>query len=247
VEEEQETELKASALLAALRLTSAAAIPAPSLPPVATGAVRSGRPALRVLLIDHRDSFVHTLGDYFRQLGCSVTTRRFDRVLPQLHQAAPELVVLSPGPSRPDDFRMRATLRALEHARTPVFGVCLGLQGIVEYCGGRLHQLDTPMHGKATDIQCGGDAKSLFAGLPRELRVGRYHSLYAPVSELPAQLVSLAVSEADGACMALEHRSLPWVAVQFHPESILSAEASRGLALISNVVESARRHQLQTL
>jgi len=99
------------------------------------------------------------------------------------------------------------------------------------------------MHGKASTIDC--SEASLFHGLPGRLRVGRYHSLYARAAALPSELVPLAVAEEDGSCMALVHRSLPWSAVQFHPESILSADAGYGLALIDNVVRQARRQQLQ--
>jgi anthranilate synthase len=238
--EEQETELKASAVFAALR---AARQPSPaqhttSLPPTA-----AAHAPLRVLLIDHRDSFVHTLGDYFRQLDCHVTTLRFDRALAQLDRLRPELVVLSPGPSRPDDFGMRDTLAVLERSGVSVFGVCLGLQGMVEYCGGQLHQLELPKHGKASEIRCSPGA--LFEGLPERFTVGRYHSLYAYAHALPSALSALAVAEQDGSCMALAHRDLPWSAVQFHPESILSAHAGHGLTLLRNVVEQARRHQRQ--
>jgi len=239
--EEQETELKASALFVALK---AARLEASGDMPAAPPAI-SVKQALRVLLIDHRDSFVHTLADYFRQLGCQVTTLRYDRALAQLAAVDPELVVLSPGPSRPDDFGMRDTLATLARARIPVFGVCLGLQGMVEYCGGQLLQLDLPMHGKASTIDC--DDAALFAGLPSRLRVGRYHSLYARAEALPSELQPLAVNKEDGVCMALAHRSLPWSAVQFHPESILSAHAGYGLALLGNVVTAALlcRSQLQ--
>ncbi|HTU62930.1 MAG TPA: chorismate-binding protein, partial [Polyangiales bacterium] len=233
--EEQETELKASALFAALK---AARGDKPAAPTASTP-----KHGVRVLLIDHRDSFVHTLGDYFRQLGCHVTTLRYDRALAQLATLDPELVVLSPGPSRPDDFGMRETLATLARARIPVFGVCLGLQGMVEYCGGQLLQLELPMHGKASIIEC-HDA-GLFTGLPSRLRVGRYHSLYARADALPSELAPLAVAHEDGVCMALAHRSLPWSAVQFHPESILSADSGYGLALLSNVVTWVRRYQLQ--
>lgn len=235
--EEQETELKASALFAALRAAREPHKPAPA------ANSKPERAKLRVLLIDHRDSFVHTLADYFRQLDCQVSTLRYDRALAQLDPLDPELVVLSPGPSRPDDFGMRETLAHLAHARLPVFGVCLGLQGMVEYCGGQLLQLELPVHGKASTIAC--SESSLFAGLPRQLRVGRYHSLYTRAHALPDELNSLAVAESDGACMALAHRSLPWSAVQFHPESILSADGGYGLQLLANVVRAARSYQRQ--
>jgi anthranilate synthase len=131
----------------------------------------------------------------------------------------------------------------LARAAVPVFGVCLGLQGMVEFCGGTLGQLELPMHGKSSQIRC--STSPLFQGLPSQLRVGRYHSLYARADALPSELVSLAMAETDGSCMALAHRSLPWNAVQFHPESILSAEGGQGLALLANVVDMARSHQLQ--
>jgi anthranilate synthase len=227
--EERETELKASAVIAALE-----AAPAPVAP--LSAAARRAAPRLRVLLIDHRDSFVHTLGDYFRQAGCEVTTLRYGFATAELDRLAPQLVVLSPGPARPDDFGMRATLAELARRRVPVFGVCLGLQGIVEFCGGRLGQLATPVHGKASTITCA--EHPLFAGLPREVRVGRYHSLHADLGTFPPSLEALAHTE-DGCVMAVAHRERPWWAVQFHPESILSAGSGHGLRLIGNVVELA--------
>jgi anthranilate synthase len=191
-----------------------------------------------VLLIDHRDSFVHTLADYFRQTGCEVTTLRHGFSKEQLDVVDPQLVVLSPGPGRPDDFSMRATLTSLESRGVAVFGVCLGLQGMVEFCGGELGRLETPVHGKASSIHC--RESPLFRGLPRTLRVGRYHSLYARAGSMPSELEVLAEAEADGCTMAIAHRRLPWTAVQFHPESILSADGQHGLKLIENVVYLAR-------
>jgi anthranilate synthase len=230
--EERETELKAAALLTALQLSAAG----PSVPQPRAAASPSA-PALPVLVIDHRDSFVHTLGDYLRQSGCSVTTLRSGFDLRELDRLAPQLVVLSPGPARPTDFGMSATLAELARRGMPVFGVCLGLQGIVEFCGGTLRQLDTPVHGKASLID--RVESPLFAGLPARLRVGRYHSLHADRATFPPELEALATA-ADGCIMALAHRTRPWSAVQFHPESILSADDQLGLRLIQNVVALAR-------
>ena len=247
--EEQETELKASAVLAALRAANAEhATPSAKTetrPAVPLTAASPAGARTRVLLIDHRDSFVHTLADYFRQLGCDVTTLRFDRALSQLHALQPDLVVLSPGPSRPDDFGMRACLGRLAELGVPVFGVCLGLQGMVEFCGGELLQLALPVHGKASVIHCNPTDNELLRGLPARLRVGRYHSLYARADALPDSLRALAVAQDDGSCMALAHRSLPWSAVQFHPESILSADSGNGLRLLGNVLSMARSYQRQ--
>src|SRR5207342_3872332 len=105
----------------------------------------SGLPRLRVLLVDHRDSFVHTLADYFRQAGCDVTTLRYGFAPSYYERIDPELVVLSPGPARPDAFGMRQTFAEIERRGLAAFGVCLGLQGMVEYEGGELLQLDTPV------------------------------------------------------------------------------------------------------
>lgn len=232
-DEEAECALKASALLAVLESE-------PS--PVATQApptrLRRSRPAPRVLLVDHRDSFVHNLADYFRQAGGEVSTHRsgFD---PGIYDSVrPQLVVLSPGPGQPRDFATDRTIELALARQLPIFGVCLGLQALVEYYGGRLSTLAIPQHGRASPVQC--KAAPLFRGLPTRMKVGRYHSLYARTCELPAELEATATSLDDGCVMALRHRKLPLSGVQFHPESLLSADCGQGLALISNVLDSVR-------
>jgi anthranilate synthase len=115
----------------------------------------------------------------------------------------------------------------------PVFGVCLGLQGIVEAFGGELGVLDYPMHGKPSTVRHGG--LGIFEGLPEEFQVGRYHSLYARRETFPACLEVTAEST-DGVIMGIRHRELPIEAVQFHPESILTAEGDHGLKLMANAV-----------
>jgi anthranilate synthase len=142
-------------------------------------------------------------------------------------------VVLSPGPGTPGDFDLSGTLKALLERGIPTFGVCLGLQGIVEHLGGELGVLDYPMHGKASRIQVRGGR--LFAGLPGEFTAGRYHSLFAIREKLPTVLEVTAESD-DGIVMAVEHAHLPLAAVQFHPESIMSLEGDVGLRLLRNVV-----------
>ena len=153
----------------------------------------------------------------------------------RLDELAPDLVVLSPGPGRPADFALAATIAAALERGLPIFGVCLGLQGLVEHFGGRLAQLATPMHGKPSRVRrLGGQ---LFAGLPETFTAGRYHSLYAERASLPADLAVTAESE-DGLVMALEHARLRIAAVQFHPESILSLDGDLGHRLIANVMAS---------
>jgi anthranilate synthase len=119
----------------------------------------------------------------------------------------------------------------------PVFGVCLGLQGVVEAFGGALGVLPYPMHGKPSWVKHGG--LGVFQGLPERFQVGRYHSLFAVRETFPACLEVTAESD-DGVIMAVRHRELPVEAVQFHPESILTAEGDCGLHLMKNVVKLYR-------
>ncbi len=225
-EEERETRLKAEAFLDALRRPRGVALEPSS------DEVRPGE-GKRVLLVDHQDSFVHTLANYLRQTGAEVTTLRAGFPLEDLEVLRPDLVVLSPGPGRPKDFHVSDTLAALLARRLPVFGVCLGLQGMVEYFGGELGVLPYPVHGKASRIRVLGGR--IFAGLPTEFTAGRYHSLFAVREKLPAELCVTAESE-EGTVMAIEHTYLPLAAVQFHPESILTLDGNLGLRLIYNVI-----------
>jgi len=226
--EEAETRLKASAMFTAIRGPVAAAARAPL-----TTAIGRGR---KVLLIDHEDSFVHTLANYIRTTAAEVVTMRPELGRSELRQGAdPDLVVLSPGPGRPADFKMSETLELLVERRLPVFGVCLGLQGIVEYFGGSLDVLDIPMHGKPSLVRVLGGR--LLGDLPREFTVGRYHSLYARRSALPPMLSVTAETE-DRVIMAIEHASLPIVAVQFHPESVMTSQNEVGMPIINAVLSA---------
>ena len=224
--EEAETRLKAAAMFAAIRGGRAAA-PAAAAPPAAG----LGR---RVLLVDHEDSFVHTLANYLRTTGAEVVTMRPGVARDALKAGArPDLVVLSPGPGRPADFAMAETLDLVVRLRLPIFGVCLGLQGIVEYFGGALDLLATPYHGKASRIRVTGGR--LLRGLPAEFVVGRYHSLHARRDELPPCL-SVTAETLDGVIMAIEHKTLPIAAVQFHPELVMTLPAEIGMPIIETVV-----------
>jgi anthranilate synthase len=226
--EEAETRLKASALFAAVRGPAATAARAP----FAT-AVGSGR---KVMLIDHEDSFVHTLANYIRTTGAEVVTMRPELARSELRQGAePDLVVLSPGPGRPVDFRMSDTIELLADRRLPIFGVCLGLQGIVEYFGGSLDVLEIPMHGKPSLVRRLGGR--LLAGLPDQFTVGRYHSLHARRSALPTALSITAETE-DQVIMAIEHAYLPIAAVQFHPESVMTSQNEIGMPVINAVLSA---------
>jgi len=237
--EEAETHIKARALLETLaeaeRLAGGAAAAGPE------DASPSGGPGpgrgLRVLLVDHQDSFVHTLGDYFRQQGAEVTTLRFGFPPALLDAYAPDLVVLSPGPGRPADFGCAALLDELYARRLPTFGVCLGLQAMVEHAGGTLSLLPEPAHGKPGAVRVSGG--SLLAGLPAEFTAGRYHSLYAPAESVKGDFAVTATTP-DGVVMAIEDAEDGRWAVQFHPESILTASGRAGHQIIANVLDLCR-------
>lgn len=225
--EEAETRLKASALLRALDPASALSLVTARKDDVPQ------QQRMKVLMVDHRDSFVHTLGSYLREAGAELVTVRHTAVEAMLQKLRPQLVVLSPGPGCPDEFDMRATLDLCLAHGAPVFGVCLGLQGIVEYFGGTLRRLDYPVHGKQSEL---AEASGfLFEGLPRPLRVGRYHSLVA--ASVP-ECLDVCARTADGNVMAVQHRRLPIAAVQFHPESILTLEGDKGRGMIRNVLQA---------
>ena len=244
-DEERETALKARALLEALAEGSRERRP----PAGATAGEPSGRervtpPALpgdglRVLLVDHQDSFVHTLAGYFAEQGAAVTTLRagFDPAL--LEKFSPDLVVLSPGPGRPADFDCDKLLAALDERGLPVFGVCLGLQAMVEHAGGSLGLLDTPVHGKPGLVRVQGG--SLLAGLPAEFTAARYHSLHARPEQVTGGFEVTAVTP-DGVVMAIEDPARGRWAVQFHPESILTAGGGAGHQVIENVLRLCRSH-----
>ncbi|MDA0368821.1 MAG: anthranilate synthase component I [Proteobacteria bacterium] len=188
---------------------------------------------LSVVMVDNEDSFVHTLADYIRQTGATVQTLRAGTPVERLLAGAPNLIVHSPGPGTPAEYGVPDLVRALAERGVPQFGVCLGLQGIVEAFGGGLHVMDVPRHGKRWDVT--HDGGPLFAGLPNPCTVGAYHSLEAVNASFPSVLRKTAWTE-DGVVMAVQHETLPIAAVQFHPESILSMREDAGHRLIGNAL-----------
>ena len=241
-DEERETRTKAETFINAV--IGAESTAAPDKASADTGRGK------RVLFVDNRDSFVHTLGDYVRQTGAEVVTvraerspdgsgarglRRPERVFAEVE---PDLVFISPGPGTPEEFGVPTLVRECVQRALPVFGVCLGLQGIVQAFGGELGVLSYPMHGKESTICC--TPEGIFNGFPVEFVAGRYHSLYARPEKLPACLRVLAQTD-DGVIMAVEHCDLPIAAVQFHPESILTLKDDLGLRLIAEVVGKLAR------
>ncbi|HLZ99807.1 MAG TPA: anthranilate synthase component I, partial [Steroidobacteraceae bacterium] len=221
--EDRECQVKAAALFQALR-----GDPPKPLSAFAPDATGSGK---RVLLIDHDDSFVHMLADYFRQVGASVTVVRYIHARQMLERGSYDLLVLSPGPGRPQDFDISRTIDAAIGRKLPIFGVCLGLQAIGEYFGGQLGQLAQPAHGRPSRVRVRGGR--LMQNLPHEIVIGRYHSLYVERDSMPAVLEVTASTE-DGVAMAIEHKTLPVGGVQFHPESLMSLGGEVGLRIVEN-------------
>ena len=175
-----------------------------------------------ILLIDNYDSFTWNLVQALAALGADVRVERNDALtVGEFLALEPRGVVLSPGPGRPAaSGRCPELLRALPET-TPLLGVCLGHQALVEHYGGELELDPEPVHGRASLVH--HDGSVLFAGSPNPFAAGRYHSIRARRASLPSCL-RLTAWTADGLVMAVEHQSAPRFGVQFHPESILSPD-----------------------
>lgn len=182
---------------------------------------------MRVLVIDNYDSFTFNLVQYLGELGAQPTVVRSDRLDPEAAaELAPERLVISPGPGRPEDAGYSLAYVERFAGKVPILGVCLGHQVIVTAFGGRVDLAPTVMHGKTSSIR--HDGNGVFRGLSNPLVATRYHSLAA--AELPDLLEPCAWSE-DGVVQGVRHRELDIHGVQFHPESVLTVE---GKALLDN-------------
>ena len=177
---------------------------------------------MRMLLIDNYDSFTYNLVQAFAALGAEVIVHRNDAI--SVHEALaiePTHLVISPGPGRPEDAGVSLDMIAAFADSVPVLGVCLGHQCLVSHFGGDIVRADRLMHGKTSLVR--HDGKTLFAGLPASLEVGRYHSLIATATSLPTELTISAQTDRDE-IMGVRHRELPLEGVQFHPESVLTPD-----------------------
>ena len=188
---------------------------------------------MRVLVIDHYDSFTYNLVQYLGELGAEVGVVRNDKAeVGELLERGADRLVVSPGPCTPSEAGISgAAIRAVGESGTPVLGVCLGHQAMVEAFGGRV-VVGEPIHGKDAEVE--HDGRAVYKGLPSPLVAGRYHSLHGV--RIPDELEVTAVAGDPEVVMAIEHRTLPVAAVQFHPESILTADGDRGLAIVHNCV-----------
>jgi len=186
---------------------------------------------MNVLVIDNYDSFTYNLVQYLGELGATVDVVRNDRAtVDELLGRGADRLVISPGPCTPAEAGISVeAARRFPEAGVPTLGVCLGHQSMVAAFGGEIRRGD-PIHGK--DAMIDHDGRTLFAGLPKPLVVGRYHSLVA-APELPEELELSASLE--GIVMAVRHRRLPAEGVQFHPESVLTPD---GKEMLGNFLEA---------
>jgi anthranilate synthase component 2 len=173
---------------------------------------------VKLLMVDNYDSFTWNLVHLFEELGAEVEVFRNDAITVEEAEALrPDRLVVSPGPGRPTDAGVSVELIRALGPRVPTLGVCLGHQAIVEAFGGSVGQAQALLHGKASRVR--HDGEGVFAGLPEEIKAGRYHSLAAV--DVPDALLVTART-ADGEVMAVRHRAHRIEGVQFHPESVLT-------------------------
>ena len=176
---------------------------------------------------------MHTLASYVRQTGAKVITLRSGFPYKMLDEIVPDLLFISPGPGFPSEQKVPELVGEALARGIPIFGVCLGHQGIAEHFGAKLLTLEHPIHGKSAEII--HNEESFYSGLPNPLSAGRYHSLYVESDSLPDCLEVTAKTDA-GLIMGLRHKTLPVASVQFHPESILTLKDQTGLRMINKML-----------
>jgi anthranilate synthase/aminodeoxychorismate synthase-like glutamine amidotransferase len=178
-----------------------------------------------LLVIDNYDSFTYNLVQYVGELGAQVCVRRNDEVtLEEIEGMAPDRILISPGPGRPEQAGITPDVIRAFGPRVPVLGVCLGHQAIGTVYGAKVCR-GRPMHGKTSTVM--HDGKGVFAGLPSAFVAGRYHSLVIASDSVSGNLEIAARTKEDGTIMAVRHRQFPVHGVQFHPESVLTEEGRR--------------------
>jgi anthranilate synthase/aminodeoxychorismate synthase-like glutamine amidotransferase len=186
----------------------------------------------RVIVLDNYDSFVYNLVQYLGELGADPTVYRHDEIsVDDLADLEPDGIVISPGPGRPDDAGVSNEVIERLGREIPVLGVCLGHQCIGQVFGGEVVRAPQIFHGKTSLVHHEG--QGVLAGLPQPFEATRYHSLVVAPETVPDALEITARTE-DGTVMGLRHRDFPIEGVQFHPESILTAN---GKQLIGNFLE----------
>lgn len=187
----------------------------------------------KILVIDNYDSFTYNLVHYLEALDCKVTVVRNDEF--EMDEVKDyDKILLSPGPGVPDEAGLLKKVIQTYAASKSMLGVCLGLQAIGEVFGGQLRNLEKVYHGVATKVQIKVDNETLFADLPHEIEVGRYHSWVVDANNFPDAL-EITATDANGEIMALRHRTFDVKGVQFHPESVLTPD---GKKILENWINS---------
>lgn len=185
-----------------------------------------------VFVLDNYDSFTWNLVQYMGELGATLDVRRNDELtVEEVAALHPDRIVLSPGPCTPQEAGISIDLIRAMAGKVPILGVCLGHQAIGAAFGGKVVRAPKLMHGKTSQVE--HDGKTIFAGIASPMTCTRYHSLIVQEKGLPADL-EVTARTADGTIMGLRHRRFPVEGVQFHPESVLTADGKR---LIQNFLE----------
>ncbi len=197
---------------------------------------------MKFLIIDNYDSFVYNIAQALGRLGVETDVIRNDAIdAGEIARRKYDAIVISPGPGTPESARdFGVSRQAIDDlgASTPLLGVCLGHQGIISSFGGRVTNAANVRHGKTSPVSHTGDA--LFEGVGSPFRATRYHSLVGESTTIPDSLEVTAVADDDGEVMAVRHRTQPIFGVQFHPESIMTAEGERILANFVRIVEGMK-------
>ena len=187
---------------------------------------------MKIFLLDNYDSFTYNIVQLLKCIGTYPVVRRdTDITISEIEFMCPDRIVISPGPMRPGDHPLIFEIIKRFHTVVPIFGVCLGMQAINEFFGGRINEASVPVHGKTSLIY--HNSEQLFSGIPSPFSAARYHSLV--VDEVASQLKVIART-GDGIVMALRHDTFPVCGVQFHPESYMS---EYGMEIISNFLNGS--------
>ena len=175
-----------------------------------------------VLMIDNYDSFTYNIAQYCRELGADLKVIRNDEMtVEEIKALNPEKIILSPGPSTPDDAGVTLDVIREFADATPMFGICLGHQSIAQVFGAEVVRAKNMMHGKTSQVEVDAETP-IFRDIPREFRATRYHSLTVNKETLPDTITVTSYSKDDGEIMSLQIKGKPIYGVQFHPESIMS-------------------------
>ena len=189
-----------------------------------------------VIVIDNYDSFTYNLVQYLGELGAELRVFRNDAVtVSEIAHLKPEGIVISPGPGRPEQAGISVELIRAQSQQTPILGVCLGHQAIGQAYGAHIVSAPTLLHGKVSQVL--HDGVGILAGIESPFEAGRYHSLVIDGTTVPDELEVVGTASSDGTIMAVRHRKFPVFGLQFHPESVLTAD---GKTILQNFLECHR-------